>query len=117
MPGLDLCLIRSCDAAGRPVVRVGVPLADEYLEFLSGRSRPNSVLAAGYDLKVFFAVVGIAPQDVVPGDVLAFVTAQLTGRADAAGSVRALELEEQRPGLSAATVRRRLSRHDATGAP
>jgi hypothetical protein len=109
MPGLDPCLIRSCDAAGELVVRVGVPLADEYLEFLAGRSRPNSVLAAGYDLRVFFAVVGKAPQDVVPADVLAFITAQRTGRACAAGPVRALDLEEERAGLSTSTVRRPLS--------
>jgi hypothetical protein len=38
-------------------VRVGHELIDDFLDFLSGRSRPNSVLAAGYDLKVFFAVV------------------------------------------------------------
>ena len=44
--------------AGVPVVRLGMPLVDDYLEFLAGRCRPNTVLAAAYDLKVFFAVVG-----------------------------------------------------------
>jgi integrase/recombinase XerD len=38
------------------------------------------VLAAGYDLKVFFSVVGKAPDEVRPADVLAFITAQGTGR-------------------------------------
>ena len=108
MSGLDPCLIRSCDSAGKLVVRVGVPLADEYLEFLSGRSRPNSVLAAGYDLRVFFAVVAKAPQDVVPADVLAFITAQRTGRRRAAGTAWALGAEPERA-VSAATVHRRLS--------
>ena len=39
------------------VVRLGVRLLDEYLEFLAGRCRPNTVLAVAYDLKVFFAAV------------------------------------------------------------
>ena len=33
-------------------------MLDEYLLFLSGRMRPNTVLAVGHDLKVFFTVVG-----------------------------------------------------------
>jgi hypothetical protein len=42
---------------GGPVVRLGVPQLDAYLEFLAARSRPNTVLAVGYDLRVFFTVV------------------------------------------------------------
>ena len=53
----DPCLIRSRGPSGEPVVRVGVPLLDDYLEFLEGRCRPNTVLAAAYDLRVFFGVV------------------------------------------------------------
>ena len=34
----------------------GVPLADVYLEFLAGRCRANTVLAAAFDLRVFFSV-------------------------------------------------------------
>jgi hypothetical protein len=60
----DLCVARSADRAGGLAVRVGVPLADVYLEFLGGRCRPNTVLAAAYDLKVFFTVVGKPPQAV-----------------------------------------------------
>ena len=55
-------LSRSRDAAGERVVRLGVPLLDEYLEFLAGRCRPNTVLAVAYDLKVFFTVVGKPPE-------------------------------------------------------
>jgi len=33
-------------------------LLDEYLDFLAGRCRPNTVLAVAFDLKVFFTVVG-----------------------------------------------------------
>jgi hypothetical protein len=61
-----------------------MPLVDDYLEFLEGRCRPNTVLAAAYDLKVFFTVVAEPPADVVAADVLGFMTAQRTGRRDAA---------------------------------
>ena len=50
----DPCLIRSRGPSGEPVVRLGMPLVDDYLEFLEGRCRPNTVLAAAYDLRVFF---------------------------------------------------------------
>ena len=70
-----LRLVRSRDAAGGLVVRFGVALLDAYLEFLAVRSRPNTVVAVAYDLKVFFTVVGKPPRRVVAADVLAFVTA------------------------------------------
>ena len=54
----DPCLTRSRGPFGDPVVRLGMPLVDDYLEFLAGRCRSNTVLAAGYDLRVFFSVVG-----------------------------------------------------------
>jgi integrase/recombinase XerD len=98
-------LTRSRNAAGELVVRLGVRLLDEYLEFLSGRCRPNTVLAVAYDLKVFFTVVGKPPRRVRSVDVLAFMTAQRTGgegRLQVAG-------EEPANGVSARTLRRRLS--------
>ena len=55
-------LTRSRNAAGDVVVRLGAGLLDEYLEFLAGRCRPNTVLAVAYDLKVFFTVVGKPPR-------------------------------------------------------
>jgi hypothetical protein len=57
-----------------------VPLVDDYLEFLAGRCRPNTVLAAAYDLRVFFGVVDKPPDRVRPADVLGFITSQRTGR-------------------------------------
>jgi site-specific recombinase XerD len=87
------------------VVRLGVPLLDEYLEFLGGRCRPNTVLAVAYDLKVFFTVAGKPPRRVRPADVLAFMTAQ---RAGGGGRLQAVG-EEQANGVSARTLRRRLS--------
>jgi site-specific recombinase XerD len=109
MSAVEPCLIRSYDAAGGLVVRVGVPLADEYLEFLAGRCRPNTVLAAGYDLRVFFAVVGKPPAEVRPADVLGFITAQRAGRARNDGVVVPMEDGGEQGGVSAVTVRRRLS--------
>jgi hypothetical protein len=35
---LDACLTRSRGPSGEPVVRLGVPLLDVYLEFLAGRA-------------------------------------------------------------------------------
>ena len=97
-------LSRSRNAAGELVVRLGVGLLDDYLEFLAGRCRPNTVLAVAYDLKVFFTVVGKPPRRVRSGDVLAFMTAQRAG-----GEGR-LQLAGAEPGgVSARTLRRRLS--------
>jgi hypothetical protein len=59
-----LRVTRGQDGAGVPAARVGLPLADVYLEFLAGRCRPNTVLAAAYGLKVFFSVVGKSPEEV-----------------------------------------------------
>ncbi len=69
MPALLPCLIRSRGARLSRWSVSGLPLVDDYLEFLAGRARPNKVLAAGYDLKVFFTVVAKAPEDVRPADV------------------------------------------------
>jgi integrase/recombinase XerD len=97
-------LTRSRDVAGELVVRLGVPLADEYLEFLAGRCRPNTVLAVAYDLKVFFTVVGKSPGRVRATDVLAFMTAQRTG-----GPAQLHVAGDGAGGVSARTLRRRLS--------
>ena len=79
MAWMDQCLQRSRTAAGDLVVRLGVPQLDGYLEFLAVRSRPNTVVAVAYDLKVFFTVVGKPPRRVVAADVLAFVVADRGG--------------------------------------
>jgi integrase/recombinase XerD len=104
----DPCLIRSRGPSGEAVVRLGMPLVDDYLEFLAGRCRPNTVLAAAYDLRVFFGVVGKPPADVEPADVLGFITAQRTGRADDRVLQPVLRAEEG-GGLATSTVARRLS--------
>jgi hypothetical protein len=74
---------------------------DDYLEFLAARCRPNTVLAAGFDLKVFFAVVGKDPAGVTTADVLAFITAQRL-----AGDPKVIRLVDGESGLSARTIKR-----------
>ena len=64
---------------GSPPARFDEPLLDDFVDFLAGRSRPNSVLAAIYDLKVFFTVVDKPVAEVTSRDVLAFITAQRAG--------------------------------------
>ena len=49
---------------------------DEFLEFVAGRARPNTVRAYAHDLKVFFEVVDTEPAEATPADVMAFVKAQ-----------------------------------------
>src|SRR5438067_13869327 len=104
----ELRVHRSRSAAGDLVVRFGVAVLDAYLEFLAVRSRPNTVAAVAYDLKVFFSVVGKPPRRVVAADVLAFVTAQYAG--GPAGPARGLRPVGDGGGASARQVRRRLSR-------
>jgi integrase len=104
MPVTAVRLTRSRNAAGELVVRLGVPLLDEYLEFLSGRCRPNTVLAVAYDLKVFFTVVAKPPRQVRAVDVLEFMTVQRAG-----GNGRLQAAETGRAGVAARTLRRRLS--------
>ncbi len=86
-------------------VRIGHPLIDDYLSLVAARCRPNTLLATGHDLKVFFRIVGKEPAAVVPADVFAFITAQ---RAPRRGN-RVIRLEDGEKGLSARTIKRRLA--------
>jgi site-specific recombinase XerC len=80
-------------------------LVDGYLELVAARCRPNTVLAAAYDLKVFFEVVGKELVRVSTADVFAFIAAQRAPRRGS-GVVR---LEDGEAGLSARTIKRRLA--------
>jgi integrase/recombinase XerD len=102
----DPCLIRSRGPSGEAVLRLGMPLVDDYLEFLEGRCRPNTVLAAAYDLKVFFGIVTKPPDEVRPADVLGFITAQRNGTSR--GSTLQPVTEESNA-VATSTVARRLS--------
>jgi site-specific recombinase XerD len=85
-------------------VQLGHEVVDDYLEFLAARCRPNTVLAAWFDLKVFFTLVPKDPGEVTTGDVLAFITAQRS-----AGDPKVIRLVDGESGLSARTIQRRLS--------
>ena len=95
---------RADDTAGRVEVRLGHPVVDLYLEFLAARCRPNTVLAAGFDLKVFFGLFPVEPTEVTTADVLAFITAQRSS-----GDDTVVRLVDGESGLSARTIQRRLS--------
>ena len=86
-------------------VMLGHPLLDDYLEFVAARARPNTLLAAAYDLKVFFTEVVKQPADVTTADVLGFIKSQRAPRRGR-GVVR---LEDGEAGLSARTIKRRLA--------
>ena len=86
-------------------VRLGHELLDDYLRFVAARCRPNSVLAAGYDLKVFFTTVRKEPVDVTMTDVLEFISEQ---RYPTRGG-NVVRLVDGEAGLSARTIRRRLA--------
>lgn len=81
------------------------PLVDRYVEFVESRCRPNTVLATVSDLRAFFAVVDKAPTEVTSADVLSFISAQRKPRGDG----RVVRLVDGESGLSARTIKRRLS--------
>jgi integrase/recombinase XerD len=86
-------------------VTLGHPLLDDYLEFVAVRARPNTLLAAAYDLRVFFTEVVKQPAEVSTADVLGFINSQ---RAPRRGP-RVVRLEDGEAGLSARTIKRRLA--------
>lgn len=97
------CLPRSARASKR--VRLGDPLLDRYLEFVEARARHNTLLATASDLRAFFTVVDKDPLAVSTDDVLSFIAAQRRPRGDG----RVVRLVDGESGLSARTIKRRLS--------
>jgi site-specific recombinase XerD len=91
---------------GEVEYRIGHPLVDEFLEFVVGRARPNTVRAYAHDLSVFFTVVAKDPLDVRAKDVMSFVTSQ---RRPKAGAENVVRIADGSAGLSAATIKRRLA--------
>lgn len=92
-------------AVGEVPVRLGHDTVDAYLRFVWARTRHNTLLAVAFDLKVFFTVVGKDPTEVTTADVLGFIEAQ---RLPVRGA-NVVRLEDGEAGLSARTIRRRLS--------
>ncbi len=98
------CLVRS-EVPGEVPVRLGDEVVDRYLRFVWARVRLNTLLAVGFDLKVFFTEIGKDPAEVTVSDVLGFIEAQ---RRPVRGE-NVVRLEDGEAGLSARTIRRRLS--------
>ena len=99
------CLVQSPRPEGRTVISLGHRLLDDYLELVAARSRPNTVLASAYDLKVFFSIIDKDPVEVGTADVLAFIKAQREPRLGA----KVVRIEDGEAGLSARTIKRRLA--------
>jgi integrase/recombinase XerD len=96
------CLVRFVSGSGQVRYRLGDRLVDRYLEFVAGRSRPNTLRAVAFDLKTFFTVVGKDPVEVTAVDVFEFLAHQRGDRS-------VVLLADRESGLSARTVARRLS--------
>src|SRR6516165_12623095 len=96
------CLVRSVSGSGQVRYRLGERLVDRYLEFVAGRSRPNTLRAVAFDLKTFFAVAGKDPVEVTTVDVFDFLAHQRGDRS-------VVRLADRESGLSARTIARRLS--------
>ena len=58
------CLVRAVASSGESGYALGHPLLDRYLEFVAGRTRPNTLRAVAHDLKTFFTVVDKLPAEV-----------------------------------------------------
>lgn len=98
-----LKVVRSVASTGELSVRVGHRAVDDYLRFVAARSRPETLLATAFDLKVFFSWADKRPSAVRTRDVVAFVADQRRGNAKVA------DIGDGGSGLSARTVARRLS--------
>jgi len=103
--GFTPYLVRTPRAAGGELITLGHPLLDAYLELVTARARPNTVLATAYDLKVFFSIVDKDPVEVTTLDVLAFIRAQRAPRHGPA----VVRIEDGEQGLAARTIKRRLA--------
>jgi len=73
-------LIKTTSGNELLAIRLGHPLLDDYLEFVAARARPNTLLAAAYDLRVFFTEVVKQPAEVSTADVLGFINSQRAPR-------------------------------------
>ena len=102
---MDLSVRQELTASGAQVVRIGHELADEYLTFLGGRARPNTVVATAFDLKVFLSWAEKEPAELTARDIVNFVAAQRAPRV----SAKVVRISDGGSGLSARTVARRLS--------
>ncbi len=95
-------MVRTTSGLGEVRYALGDRLVDRYLEFVAGRSRPNTLRAVAFDLKTFFTVIAKDPVQVTAADVFEFL-------ADQRGDRSVIRLADRESGLSARTIARRLS--------
>ncbi len=95
-------LVRFTAPTGETRYALGHPLVDGYLEFVAGRTRPNTLRAVAFDLKTFFSVVTKDPAEVTPPDVFDFLATQR-------GDRKVIRISDGESGVSARTLARRLS--------
>lgn len=84
---------------------LGHPQLDRHLEFVAARGRHNTLLATASDLKLFFDAVAKEPAEVTTADVMEFIARQREPRIDA----KVVRISDGESGLSAHTIKRRLS--------
>jgi Phage integrase, N-terminal SAM-like domain len=101
-PFAENCLVRFMSGSGQVRYRLGERLVDRYLEFVAGRSRPDTLRAVAFDLKAFFTVIPKNPVEITAADVFEFL-------ADQRGDRSVIRLADRESGLSARTIARRLS--------
>jgi len=80
-------------------------LVERYLQFVASRARPNTVAATESDLRLFFAAVPKAPEEVTTAGLLDSIAAQRRPRRDA----RVVRLVDGEAGLALSTIKRRLA--------
>lgn len=101
---MDLSVRQQLTATGAQVW-IGHELADDYLTFLGGRARPNTVVATAFDLKVFLSWARKEASEVTARDIVNFVASQRAPRV----SSKVVRISDGGSGLSTRTIARRLS--------
>jgi integrase/recombinase XerD len=101
----SLLVQQSLTDRGELTVHIGHELADDYLIFLAGRARPNTVLATAFDLKVFLSWTAKEPSKITTRDIVNFIAAQRAPRVTS----KVVRISDGGSGLSTRTIARRLS--------
>jgi integrase/recombinase XerD len=98
-------LSRTMQGTETQALRLGLPVVDDYLQFVGARCRPNTWIATAYDLLVFFSTIRKQPAEVTTADVFTFLQLQRAPRHDP----KLVRLEDGEAGLAVRTIKRRLA--------
>ena len=72
-------LSRTMQGTETQTLTLGLPVIDDYLQFVGARCRPNTWIATAYDLLVFFSTVRKQPAEVTTADVFTVLQLQRSG--------------------------------------